>query len=88
MRRVDRGGVRGFDEVLADDVYAYLARIGKVLERVLGFIETAGEAEDEEWGVVIYEIEVGEGGEVCGFACRARASASVQSGLCVHGDRT
>jgi hypothetical protein len=51
--------------VFGDDVYGALFCFGEVCEGVFGAVEAACEANYEEWGVVVYEVEVGEGGEVC-----------------------
>lgn len=41
----------------------------EVMEGVFGVREGAGEADGEERGVVVYELGVGEGGEVGCCAC-------------------
>ena len=39
---------------------------GEVAEGVFGVGEAAGETNGEEWGVVVDDLGVGEGSEVCG----------------------
>ena len=52
--------------MFADDVDGAFFRRLKVAQRVFGVGKTACEADGEEWGVVVYDVGVGEGSEVCG----------------------
>lgn len=63
---VDGAGVGGLDEVLGNDVDGALGGVEEVSERVFGFVEAAGEPQCEDRGVVVYDLEVAEGGEVGG----------------------
>ena len=65
---VDGGRVGGFEVVLGDDVDGAFFCGGEVGEGVFCVGEAAGEADDEEGGVVVDYLGVGEGGEVCGVA--------------------
>lgn len=51
--------------MLGDDVYDALACFVEILQRVLGFVEGSDEAYDEEWGVMVDDLGVAEGGEIC-----------------------
>ena len=53
VRRIDRRRVRGFQEMLRDDVDDALARVHEVLQTVLRFIEAPCIANDEDWWVVV-----------------------------------
>lgn len=50
--------------MLGDEVDGAFAGGGEVAQGVFGVGEAAGEADGEEGGVVVYDLGVGEGGEV------------------------
>lgn len=54
--------------MLGDDVERALAGFGEVAQGIFGFVEAAGVADDEDWRVVVDDLEVGEGGEIGGLA--------------------
>ena len=54
--------------MLRDDVDCAFFCGGEVGEGVFAVGEAAGETDYEEGGVVVYDLGVGEGGEVCGFS--------------------
>lgn len=60
--------------MLADDVDGAFPCGGEVDEGILGIVEAAREAEDEERGVVVDHLKVGEGGEVGGGAWKRLVS--------------
>jgi len=59
--RIDRSRVGGFDEVLGDDVDDTFIGVNQVAKTVLRVVEATGEANDEDWGVVIDDLSVAEG---------------------------
>lgn len=70
--RVDARGVGGLDEPFADDVDDALLGLEQVLERILGPLDAAGEAEDEQRRVVVDHVEVAKGRQVGDGAVGAR----------------
>ena len=68
VRSIYTGSVGGFDVVFANDVDGAFFRRLKVAQRVFGVGKAACEADGEEWGVVVYDVGVGEGSEICGGA--------------------
>lgn len=69
--RVDAGAVGGLGKVLADDVDGALARLGQVVQGVLGGCgagQRGREADDEQRRVVADDLEVREGRQVCCLA--------------------
>ena len=60
MRCVDGARVRSLDKVLADDVYAALACLDEISQRILRAVEAACEPKYEERWVVIDDLEVTE----------------------------
>ena len=55
--------------MLGDDVDDAFACFGEVAEGIFGVGEAAGETDGEDRGVVVDDVGVGEGGQVCGGAC-------------------
>ena len=54
--------------MFADDVDGALLGRYEVAERILGVGEAACDADGEEGWIVVDDVGVGEGGEVCGRA--------------------
>ena len=54
--------------MLRDDVDDAFPRVGEVAEGVLGAVEATGVAESEDGRVMVDNLEVGEGSEICAGA--------------------
>ena len=54
--------------MLGDDVDDALARFAQVAQTVFGVVEAACVADDEDRGVMVDDLGVGEGGQVCAAA--------------------
>lgn len=67
--RVDGGCISGFNEVLGDHIDHTFVGIYEVAESILGVIETTGEANDEDRGVVVDHLSVTERSKIGGLPC-------------------
>lgn len=74
--RVYRCAVCGFDYVFGDDVDTALLRLNQVLECVLCSVETTCETKDEQRRVVVNDVEVGIGCQICCLSYTPKYSAS------------